>query len=163
VETGHLIKACAAAYTALALLDLARTRRAGRFAWELLPLILLVFMSVVLASAQNGYVSFGAGASPVLAVAIMFGAILLGIAARYIFYLQGQFAWLDFVKPLCISPILLLPLMSSVQTLKMLDRVQVLSFALLAFQNGFFWQAVLQRAHPQSNSRRDTLAVKKKV
>jgi len=75
--------------------------------------------------------------------------ILLGIAARYVFFLQGKFAWLDFAKPLCISPILLLPLVSSVQTLKSLDPIQVVSFALLAFQNGFFWQAVLQRARPK--------------
>jgi hypothetical protein len=149
MEIGDLLKVCAAAYFALVLIDLARFRRARRFLLELLPLALLLIVDVLLASARNGYVSFGPGASPVVAVFIMFGAILLGIAARYIFYLQGQFAWLDFTKPLCISPILLLPLMSSVQTLKDLEPVQVLSFALLAFQNGFFWQAVLERARPK--------------
>jgi hypothetical protein len=76
----------------------------------------------------------------------MFAAILLGVAARYIFFLQGSFSWLDFAKPLCISPILLLPLIGSIQAVKSLEVMQVVSFALLAFQNGFFWQAVLQRA-----------------
>ena len=55
----------------------------------------------------------GAGSSPTLVILIMFLCILLGIGARYIFYLQRNFSWLDFAKPLCISPILLLPLIGS--------------------------------------------------
>ena len=77
----------------------------------------------------------------------MFGAILLGAAARYIFYFKGEFSWLDFAKPLCISPLLLLPLIGSIQATKDLEPIQLISFALLGFQNGFFWQAVLARAH----------------
>jgi len=149
MEIGSVLKVCAAAYLVVILVDLARSRRAKRFLLELVPLVLLVIIDVIMASARKGYVSFGPGASSVLAVLIMFGSILLGIVARYIFFLQGRFIWLDFAKPLCISPILLLPLMSSVQTLQRLEPVQVMSFALLAFQNGFFWQAVLERARPK--------------
>ena len=149
MEIGGLLKGCAAAYLALILFDLVRSRRAKRFLLELLPLVVLIIIDVLIASAKNGYVSFGPGPSSVVTVLIMLGSILLGIVARYVFSLQGRFVWLDFAKPLCISPILLLPLMSSVQTLKSLEPVQVLSFALLAFQNGFFWQAVLDRARPK--------------
>jgi len=151
MEIGELIKVCAAAYLVLILIDLARSRRAKRFILELLPLVVLIIIDVLIASAKNGYISFGAGASSVVTVLIMLGSILLGIIAQYIFSLQGRFSWLDFAKPLCISPILLLPLMSSVQTLKSLEPVQVLSFALLAFQNGFFWQAVLAQARPKTS------------
>jgi hypothetical protein len=49
-----------------------------------------------------------------------------------------------------ISPILLLPLIGSIQAVKSLEAIQVASFALLAFQNGFFWQVVLQRAVPSA-------------
>jgi hypothetical protein len=79
----------------------------------------------------------------------MFVAILLGVMAQYVFYLKGQFSGLDFVKPLCISPILLLPLIGSLQSVKELEPIQLVSFALLAFQNGFFWQTVLQRTKPK--------------
>jgi hypothetical protein len=80
----------------------------------------------------------------------MFGGILSGIVARHIFYLSKAFSWLDLLKPLCISPIVLLPLMGSVQGMKELEAIQVVSFALLAFQNGFFWEVILERAKPQA-------------
>jgi hypothetical protein len=64
-------------------------------------------------------------------------------------YLQKeQFSWLDLLKPVTISPIVLLPLMGSVQGVGELKEIQVVSFGLLAFQNGFFWQAVLEGARP---------------
>jgi len=37
------------------------------------------------------------------------------------------------------------PLMSSVETVRELQPVQVISFALLGFQNGFFWQTLFER------------------
>jgi hypothetical protein len=151
MEVGQLVKVCAAAYLVVILLDLVRSRDTKRFLLEFLPLVLLTIIDVLLASAHAGYLTFGPGASPAVTILIMLGSILLGTVARYIFSLQGKFVWLDFAKPLCISPILLLPLMSSVQTLKSLEPVQVLSFALLAFQNGFFWQAVLGRARPKDS------------
>jgi len=84
-----------------------------------------------------------------MAIIIMFVGILLGTVARYIFYLKSKFSWLEFAKPLCISPILLLPLVGSVQGVKDLQPMQVVCFALLAFQNGFFWQVVLERTQPK--------------
>jgi hypothetical protein len=117
---------------------------------EVLLLAALVIVDVLIATETTGYLAFGTGASQTMVILIMFGAILLGTAARYVFHLQARFSWLDFAKPLCISPILLLPLMGSVQGVKDLQPMQVVSFALLAFQNGFFWQVVLERAEPKS-------------
>jgi hypothetical protein len=144
-----VLRVCAALYLALIVVDWARSRRHKRFMLELLPLVALVILDVLIASAANGYVSFGAGTSPTTVILIMFGAIVVGIAARYLFYLQAKFSWLDFAKPLCISPILLLPLIGSMEGANDLRSMQVVSFALLAFQNGFFWQVVLQRAQPK--------------
>jgi hypothetical protein len=143
------LQACAVLYLALILIDLLRSRSLKRFLVELLPLVGLIALDVFVASTSAGYVTFGAGNSPASVIWIMFAAILLGVAARYVFYLRGEFSWLDFAKPFCISPLLLLPLIGSLQSIKSLEPVQVFSFALLAFQNGFFWQAVLQRSRPK--------------
>jgi hypothetical protein len=144
-----ILKFCAALYFVIIVIGWLRTRELKRFLIELLPLLSLIVLDVLVASASSGYVTFGSGSSPLWISLTMFGAIILGVAARYIFYLRGTFSWLDLAKPLCISPILLLPLIGSLQSVKSLESMQVVSFALLAFQNGFFWQAVLQQARPK--------------
>jgi hypothetical protein len=146
----EILKICAVFYVAVILIDWLRLRRLKRFLLELLPLICLLIIDVYMASSSAGYLTFGTGTSTTHVVVIMFVSILLGIAARYIFYLEVKFSWLDLAKPLCISPILLLPLIGSVQAGKDLEAIQVVSFALLAFQNGFFWQVVLAQARPKS-------------
>ena len=92
--------------------------------------------------------AFG-GFSPVAAIGIMFGSVLVGTAARYVFYRQGRYTWRSFLKPLVISPIVLLPLLGSLQGIATLEPIQLISFALLSFQNGFFWETVLERATPK--------------
>jgi hypothetical protein len=144
-----VLRVCVALYLVLILADWVRSRNHKRFLLELLPLAALVIVDVLIATETTGYLTFGAGTSPTMMIVIMFVFILLGVAARYIFYLEAKFSWMDFAKPLCISPILLLPLIGSVQGVKDLQPMQVVSFALLAFQNGFFWQVVLGRAQPK--------------
>lgn len=144
-----LLKICAVVYLAVIAVDWLRLRELKRFLFELLSLLGLIVLDLLIASATAGYVTFGADASSVWVALAMYGAIVLGVAARYIFYLREKFSWLDFVKPICISPILLLPLIGSIQSVKSLEPMQTVSFALLAFQNGFFWQAVLQRSRPK--------------
>ncbi|MCI5157679.1 MAG: hypothetical protein D3906_04425 [Candidatus Electrothrix sp. AUS1_2] len=75
----------------------------------------------------------------------MFLCTMLGIMAHYVFYLKGKFSWRAFLKPLVISPIVFLPLVGSVQSLTGLEPMQMISFAILAFQNGFFWKEVFGR------------------
>lgn len=114
--------------------------------------LLVVFLFLNLATGfpkPSTKQAFG-GVSPLGAIGLMFVCIILGMAARYIFYLKGKFSWLAFVKPLCVSPIVLLPLFGSVQGMQELETIQMVSFGLLAFQNGFFWQVVLDRAKPQT-------------
>jgi len=148
-----MLRFCVIGYLALIVIDLVRSRRYKRFIVEVLVLLGLLALDMLLTNATIGHVAFGAGSSPVSVVLIMFVATVFGIAARYIFYLQGAFSWFDFLKPLCISPMVLLPLIGSVQAINDLNQMQVTTFTLLAFQNGFFWQTVLQQSRPQKKTR----------
>jgi len=149
VSLGLILKVCLAVYLAVIVLELALARRVKRFLIELGAVIAVVILALLINNASTGRVAFGDGTSPGKAVAWMFLATLLGIAARYLFYLQkGQFSWLGLLKPVSISPIVLLPLVGSVQGAGDLKDMQVVSFAFLAFQNGFFWNAVLDAARP---------------
>jgi hypothetical protein len=137
---------------ALILLELYLRRRVSRFLFEAVAVLFVISIGLLINNAETGRVSFG-GASPTWTVAIMFVSTIGGVSARYVFYLQkGQFSWLDFFKPVAVSPIVLLPLIGSVQTTGVLNEMQVISFAVLAFQNGFFWQAVLDGAKPSGQS-----------
>jgi hypothetical protein len=149
MEISTLLRVCAAVYMAVIVIELIWARRVKRFAAEVLILLALVVLDALITNAATGRLAFGSGASPTAAVAIMFAGIMLGIAARYLFYSKGPFSWADFLKPLCISPIVLLPLIGSVQAVKEFETMQVISFGLLAFQNGFFWQVILERAAPK--------------
>jgi hypothetical protein len=144
----RLLEGCAVLYLTLVVVEFGRTKKVGRFLWQIAILVMLVALALFVSAAGTGIVSFGAGTSPIGTTAMMFAATLLGIAARYIFYLKKPFSWLDLLKPLCISPIILLPLIGSVQGTKELEPMQLISFGLLAFQNGFFWEVVLERAKP---------------
>ena len=145
----YILELCIAVYAAAIAIELVVRRHWRRFAGEASALLIAIAIALLVNNSTTGRVSFGQGGSPLGSVGIMFAATICGIAARYIFYLQaGQFSWLDFLKPLTISPIVLLPLIGSVQTTGELSGMQIVSFGVLAFQNGFFWQAVLAGAKP---------------
>src|SRR4051812_27496184 len=113
---------CVVAYLLVIVTEWVFSRDYKRFLFELLPLVGLVIIGLLLSQAEDKHVGgwfrldaggiryFGMANSATGIVLIMFVAIVLGVAARYIFYLRGQFAWLDFAKPLCISPLLMIPL-----------------------------------------------------
>ena len=109
----------------------------------------VVLIGVVLGlKATTGFpnivVAFG-GISPIIAIGIMFVCTTLGIFANYFFYRKGRFSWRSFLKPLIISPIVLLPLIGTVQSVHELEEIQLVLFGMLAFQNGFFWRVILER------------------
>ena len=94
--------------------------------------------------------SFG-GVSPVAAIGIMFVCVILGIAGRYMFSQSknSKFSWYSFAKPLFISPIVLLPLIGSIQATTSIAPIQMISLAILAYQNGFFWKVIVDRTEEQ--------------
>jgi hypothetical protein len=153
VSLQSILELCLTIYTAAIIIELLVRRQWLRFSLEAVALLVVIAIALLLHNAATGRVAFGQGTSPVGAIAIMFVAIGCGIAARYVFYLKkGQGSWLDLLKPLTISPIVLLPLIGSVQMTGELSGMQLVSFSLLAFQNGFFWQAVLAGAKPTTKS-----------
>jgi hypothetical protein len=157
---GAIALACLAVYGLLALLELLWFRRGRRFVVEIgLVLVLGVTLRLMQSSSLSGArAPFGTtpdslahAPGSLLLVGLMFVCILLGMAARYLFFLHGPFAWIPFLKPLCVSPIVLLPILGTLQNGGDFVPLQVVCFCLLAFQNGFFWRVVFERA--QSNLR----------
>ncbi len=90
-------------------------------------------------------IAFG-GASPAGALVVIFAGSVLGMFARYFFYLRTEFSWRAFLKPLCVSPILLLPILGLLQEGETYELLELLSLGFLAFQNGFFWRVIFERA-----------------
>jgi hypothetical protein len=127
-------------------IDLTRNRNVRRTLFCLLP---LAIAALALLAVRSSWQAFGADTSPIIAIALMFVGVLLGIAATYVFNLKESFSWKEFVRPIVISPLVLLPLIGSVQG-AVLEPVQLVCFTVLAFQNGFFWQQVLRDAKPNT-------------
>lgn len=94
-------------------------------------------------------VSFGATIPVWWAVAAMFVGVVFGMIAQYVWTKPKTFSWLDFLRPIVVSPMVLLPLIGSLSS-GPLETIQLLSLALLAFQNGYFWQQVLKDAKPEA-------------
>ncbi len=150
---GAILEACAVGYSLAILMELVVRKNWRRFLVEIGVLLAVLALALLINNSVNGYVSFGKGASPMVTIGVMLLATVLGIAARYVFFLKKEaFSWFDLVKPIAISPIVLLPLIGSVQATGELTQMQVLSFAFLAFQNGFFWQAVLDSSRPTTSA-----------
>ena len=141
----YLIVACLAAYGALILVELATRRQIKRFLFEAAAMSAAVLILVATTGFPATRSSFG-GASPLVAIAIMFACTVLGSIAHYFFHLRSAFSWRALLKPVCITPIVLLPLLGSVQANASLEAIQLISLSFLAFQNGFFWKVVIDRA-----------------
>jgi len=129
-------------------IELITSRSVKRF----LVQAIILFVVIVILKTTTGFPAtsraFG-GISPLNAIGVMFVCTLFGIAAHYFFHLKGKFSWRTFLKPLVISPIVLLPLIGSVQGNTNIETFQLISFGFLAFQNGFFWREVFEHAKTQ--------------
>ena len=107
-----ILELCSLVFLAVIFLEAVQRRQFKRF---LVLLIIWIgvtgFALFYLRESTDGLVSFGDDESRIWAfAAILIGAIL-GIGARYVFYLEqtGKFTWFGLLKPLCISPIVVLP------------------------------------------------------
>ncbi|SDH93669.1 hypothetical protein [Lutimaribacter saemankumensis] len=88
---------------------------------------------------------FGAaeqGFPVMVAVAAMLISISLGIVARYVFDAERDFDMFALLCPLVVAPLLLLPLIGTLDNGE-LQPLQLVSLSILSFQNGLFWQKVL--------------------
>lgn len=156
MDSRTVMEICAAAYLFSVAIEFLLRRRWLVFGLELAVLLVVLAIALLLNNSVNGTIRLGEEQSPLVSILILFGATVLGIAARYFFYLKsGEFSWLGLVKPAMISPLVMIPLIASVQTMTTLNATQLVSFGLLAFQNGFFWKTVLDSARPITKARRE--------
>jgi hypothetical protein len=144
----HLLVLCFVLAVVLVAVDAVRNRNLHKALLCLLPLSVAA-LALFAGPFQSSWRPFGnSGTSPIVAISLMFVGVLLGIVATYVFNLKGSFSFQEFVRPIVISPLVLLPLIGSVQGAA-LEPVQLVCFTVLAFQNGFFWQQVLRDAKPK--------------
>jgi len=136
-------------YAVAILVELIRSRSVKWFTIQAVGLVATIAILYLTAGFPQTKLVFG-GISLTSAIATMLICTILGIAANYFFYLSGPFSWLSFLKPVLVSPIVLLPLIGSVQGLPQIESVQMICFGLIAFQNGFFWRAVFEHAKKKS-------------
>jgi hypothetical protein len=127
------------------------SRAVIRFVIQTAILLAVIVLLRVITGFPKIITAFG-GVSPIIAIGIMFVGTVLGIVGHYFFHLKGRFSWRTFLKPLIISPIVLLPLIGSVQGTSNIENIQLISFGFLSFQNGFFWKEVLEHAKPQTQN-----------
>jgi hypothetical protein len=97
---------------------------------------------------SSGRIAFGGTIAVGWAVLAMFIGVVLGMIAQYVWTKPETFTLLDFLRPIVVSPMVLLPLIGSLSN-GPLEPLQMLSLAMLAFQNGYFWQQVLKDAKPK--------------
>jgi len=134
-----------ALYLILVLWDWISSRNGKEFLMALAIWMVVVLLAITLATRSSGYLTFGESASSIQIVVVLCLASLCGTAARYFFYLEGGFNLKDFLKPFCIAPLLFAPLIGSIFAMKRLEPMQEFYFALLAFENGFICDTILER------------------
>jgi hypothetical protein len=141
---------CAILCAAFLVYDLVRGyRRRGIVGLVLLATFLIALrLTTGFPVPSSGRIAFGGTISVGWAVLAMFVGVVLGMVAQYVWSKPEAFLWLDFLKPIVVSPMVLLPLIGSLSN-GPLEPLQMFSLALLAFQNGYFWQQVLKDAKPK--------------
>jgi hypothetical protein len=139
------------AFALYTIIEFIVSRAVIRFVIQIAILLAVILLLRVITGFPKITTAFG-GVSPIIAIGIMFVCTVLGIVGHYLFHLKGRISWRTILKPLIISPIVLLPLIGSVQGTPDIESIQLISFGFLAFQNGFFWKEVLEHAKFQTQS-----------
>jgi hypothetical protein len=82
-------------------------------------------------------------------IALMYTAMLAGISAQYVFFLDADSAIRPraLIKPILASPIVFIPLVSAYQSAPTAAAFSAadLMLILVAFQNGFFWKMIFDK------------------
>lgn len=125
-------------------------RRRAVIGLVLLAAFLIVLNLITGFPRTSARVSFGGSIPGWGALVAMVIGVIFGMVAQYVWSKPKKPNLLDFLRPIVVSPLVLLPLIGSLQE-GPLELIQLASLTLLAFQNGFFWQQVLKDATPQSS------------
>jgi hypothetical protein len=130
------------------ILDFVRgARRRAGVGIVLLVLFLLVLNLTTGFPRPPSQISFGGSIPGWWGLVAMAVGVVFGMVAQYVWSNPKRPKLLDFLRPIVISPLVMLPLVGSLQD-GALETIQLASLTLLAFQNGFFWQQVLKDAKP---------------
>lgn len=144
---------CLVALFLLLVIELLIRRRLKNFGTGCLFLLIVIAILHVLTGypapknsvAETAFGPTRDGLSTYVSITLVFVSSMLGIVARYAFFLRDKFNWGGILRPLCITPLVMLPTIGLFQQGEELHGLQILSLSLLAFQNGFFWKAVLEK------------------
>lgn len=133
---------------AILLFDLFRGARRRAAIGLLLLVVFLVILNVTTGFPRpSSRVSFGGSIPGWWALVAMGIGVVFGMIGQYVWSKPKKPNLLDFLRPIVVSPLVMLPLIGSLQD-GPLETLQLASLTLLAFQNGFFWQQVLKDAKP---------------
>jgi hypothetical protein len=140
----YLLMGCFFLLAVIAIYETFILRNLRLLIFQISAICILIFFLHISTGFPTPKIFFG-GASPLLAILIMFVGTLMGIVAHYFFSKKESFNWQTFIKPLLVSPIIFLPSIGQVSDLDAVSPIQVITFTLIAFQNGFFWKGVFER------------------
>jgi hypothetical protein len=111
--------------------------------------LLALAIAVVVLNLTTGFPSirpaFGTY-NPFAIVSLLLAMVIIGMVANYFFFSKKKFVPREFLKPFFVSPIVLLPLLGTLDYNKEIEPVQIISLCFLAFQNGFFWKEIFSKA-----------------
>ena len=125
-----------ACYGVIIIADLIINRALKRCLIEIALLITVIIILNLLTGFPTPIEGFGL--DQIWAFIIMFTCTVSGMAAQYVFYQEKKFSWGSFLRPLVISPLILLPLVGTINGIQKFETIQLISFGMLSFQNGFF-------------------------
>lgn len=87
--------------------------------------------------------AFGGSAPNVYIFTTMFVCILFGMVSHYLFF-HKDLTLKNCLRPLLVSPILLIPLYGLVDPTSDLSPLRIVYLCLLSYQNGFFWKHLFE-------------------
>jgi len=102
---------------------------------------------------DDGGRSFGSSSGSLVLFVVILVGVVFGMAGEVYFRSRRTPAMADVIKPMLASPIVLLPLYGAVRTIPTYDTSDLLWWALLGFQNGWFWKTVLEKAVPKTGDK----------
>jgi len=123
--------------------DLATTKRYKYNAIQLLVLALFVTFLNIKTGFPFPKVSFGSVSSE-LTFLLMFVFIIVGMVSNHLFF-NEKLNLGKCLKPILVSPMILLPLYSLIDGIETLESMKTASLCLIAYQNGFFWKVLFEK------------------
>ena len=120
----YILILCLSLFAILVVADAVRVRG---YSWlgELFGLVIAIYLLHSATGFPYPRESFSA-VPATISVGIMFICVLIGMSSSYFFQLDETFSWQSFLKPFAVSPIVLLPLIGTVQNRTDVESTQLI-------------------------------------